>query len=65
MKIFVPMSDALLSEHGELSGTLVPFTPDLLLNRPEGEKRQEPACWISTSERRKVEPRMSSTSTSS
>jgi len=65
MKIFVPMSDALLSEQGELSGTLVPFTPDLLLKRPEGEKRQEPDHWISTAERRKVEPRMGSISTSS
>ena len=45
MKVFVPMSDALLSDQGELTGTLVPFDP-LFLTAQVGED-DRPANWIS------------------
>jgi len=46
MKVFIPITDALLSDRGELSGVLVPFTPDLLVNRVKQNRKQKPDHWI-------------------
>lgn len=50
MKVFVPMSDALLSDRGELSGNLVPFTRDLLVRRAERPAKQSRDYWASSPE---------------
>ncbi|MFT5212103.1 MAG: hypothetical protein ACI9CE_003845 [Flavobacterium sp.] len=44
MKIFIPISDALLSERGELKGALVPFAPELLTDK---SKKGRPNNWLS------------------
>ena len=44
MKVFVPISDDLLSERAELKGALVPFTPELLSDKFEGNR---PTNWLS------------------
>jgi len=48
MKVFVPVSDDLLSKRGADSSRLVPFNPEYLA----GSKRQgrKPANWISDSD---------------
>ena len=45
MKVFIPMSDALLSECGELSEELIPFTPELII-KVGAEKREPPNGWL-------------------
>ncbi|MFT7687576.1 MAG: hypothetical protein ACI9FB_002932 [Candidatus Azotimanducaceae bacterium] len=44
MKIFVPISDQLLSDRAELKGALVPFTQKMLADKLEKER---PANWLS------------------
>lgn len=41
MKVFIPISDAQLSDRGELCGTPVPFTLDLLAKRAVSREKQE------------------------
>jgi hypothetical protein len=48
MKKFVPMSDELLSEQGEMTGTLVPFNPEFLVAIEIGNGRK-PVNWVSKS----------------
>ena len=43
MKVFIPMSDKLLSEQAAMSGLLVPFDPEFLLESIEIEK---PDNWV-------------------
>ena len=59
MKVFVPMSDALLSDQGELTGTLVPFDP-LFLNIQSGEENR-PANWISDTDFNAARQRLNQT----
>ena len=44
MKIFVPISDELLSERAELKGALVPFAPELLV---DNSQKGRPNNWLS------------------
>jgi|SaaInl7_135m_RNA_FD_contig_21_2059848_length_318_multi_3_in_0_out_0_1 hypothetical protein len=46
MKVFVPMSDEVLGETGELHGKLVPFSPEFLEPNRENANRK-PCNWIS------------------
>jgi len=49
MKIFIPMSDRIVDEKGELSADLVPFNPDFL--SCEGiPARSRPSNWINDSD---------------
>ena len=44
MKVFIPMTDKMLSEQAEMTGVLVPFTPELIV---DGESKQaKPVNWI-------------------
>ncbi|MDP7575718.1 MAG: hypothetical protein QGH99_02040 [Pseudomonadales bacterium] len=47
MKVFVPISDDLLSDQAELPGKLVPFSPEYLVVDVESESCTKPANWIS------------------
>ena len=55
MKIFVPMSDKLLSNDAEMRGMLVPFTPELLQSNGDQApaetppKRRRLVNWIQES----------------
>ncbi|MDA9063724.1 hypothetical protein N9514_01015 [Pseudomonadales bacterium] len=49
MKIFIPMSDQIVDEKGELSADLVPFNPDFLSH--QGSPAQgRPSNWINDSD---------------
>jgi hypothetical protein len=49
MKIFVPMSDRIVDEKGELSAELVPFNPDFL-SRDGVLTDSRPNNWINESD---------------
>jgi len=46
------MSDELLSEQGEMTGTLVPFNPEFLLEAVEIGNGRKPVNWVSESDYR-------------
>lgn len=53
MKVFIPVSDAILGTAGELGGQLVPFQPDFLpASTTSGRSKEgyKPANWISDSD---------------
>lgn len=47
MKIFVPMPDEILIDRGDLSGRLVPFSPDFLVPNECANEGKKPRNWIS------------------
>ncbi len=47
MKIFVPMPDDILIERGDVSGRLVPFSPEFLMPSGEVKEGKKPRNWIS------------------
>lgn len=47
MKVFVPISDALLGNKGRLTETLVPFNPEFLPETGRAREGRKPANWIS------------------
>ena len=46
MKVFIPMSDALLTDKGEMTGTPVPFDPVFLQLEVQIGEAEKPANWI-------------------
>ncbi len=52
MRKFIPMSDELLSEQGEMTGTLVPFNPEFLLEAVEIGNGRKPVNWVTESDYR-------------
>jgi hypothetical protein len=46
MKVFIPMSDRIVDDNGELSGDFVPFKPEFLSPESGVRANQRPANWI-------------------
>lgn len=46
MKVFVPISDALLGTKGRVTETLVPFNPEFLPEAGRAKEGCKPANWI-------------------
>ena len=49
MKIFVPMSDAVLGDNGEVCQSLVPFDPAFLLEGERASEGRKPSNWVTDS----------------
>mgnify|MGYP001063687768 CR=1 FL=1 len=49
MKVFVPMSDAILGHNAELCQRLVPFDPSYLTESQERRRGHKPSNWVNDS----------------
>ncbi len=61
MKIFVPLSDAVLGRDSELYGQLVPFDPSFLAAGQERSEGRKPSNWISESDYEQARERLYAT----
>jgi len=58
MKIFVPMSDAVLGVNGEVCQSLIPFDLSFLGSTEESGEGKKPHNWVSDSDRDQAKQRL-------
>ena len=58
MKVFVPMSDSVLGDNGEVCESLIPFDPSFLASTQEPGAGKKPNNWVSASDREQARQRL-------
>ena len=58
MKVFVPMSDAVLGDNGEVCQSLIPFDLSFLEITQEAAEGKKPNNWVSDSDREQAQQRL-------
>ena len=58
MKVFVPMSDSVLGDNGEVCQSLVPFDLSFLGSTQEPAAGKKPNNWVSDSDREQARKRL-------
>ena len=58
MKVFVPMSDSVLGDNGEVCQSLVPFDLSFLGNTQKPAAGKKPNNWVSDSDREQARQRL-------
>jgi hypothetical protein len=58
MKVFVPMSDFILGDNGEVCQSLIPFDLSFLGSTQELSKGKKPNNWVSHSDREQARQRL-------
>ena len=58
MKVFVPMSDAVLGDDGEVCQSLIPFDLSFLESTREPGEGNKPRNWVSDSNREQARQRL-------
>ena len=61
MKVFVPMSDAVLGANGEVCQQLVPFDPSFLMEAHAPREGSKPSNWITESDCEQARERLFAT----
>ena len=58
MKIFVPMSDSVLGDNGEVCQSLIPFDLSFLGSTQEAPAGKKPNNWVLDSDREQARQRL-------
>jgi len=58
MKVFVPMSDSVLGDNGEVCQSLIPFDLSFLGSAQEAGAGKKPSDWVSNSDREQARQRL-------
>jgi hypothetical protein len=58
MKVFVPMSDAVLGDNGEVCQSLIPFDLSFLGSTQEPGEGKKPSNWVSDSDGEQARQRL-------
>ncbi len=58
MKVFVPMSDAVLGDNGEVCQSLIPFDLSFLGSTQEPGEGKKPSNWVAGSNRKQARERL-------
>lgn len=58
MKVFVPMSDSVLGDNGEVCQSLIPFDLSLLGGTQEPGAGKKPNNWVPDSDREQARQRL-------
>ncbi|HIE86356.1 MAG: hypothetical protein ABGY43_16475 [bacterium] len=58
MKVFVPMSDAVLGDNGEVCQSLIPFDLSFLGSTQEPDEGKKPSNWVSDYDREQARQRL-------
>ena len=58
MKVFVPMSDSVLGDNGEVCQSLIPFNLSFLVSTEEPGAGKKPNNWVSDSNREEARQRL-------
>jgi len=61
MKVFVPMSDAVLGDNGEVCQSLIPFDTSFLGNRQDAVEDRKPSNWVPDYDRDQARQRLFAT----
>jgi hypothetical protein len=61
MKVFVPMSDLVLGDNGEVCESLIPFDLSFLGSKQEPGAGKKPNNWVSDSDPKQARQRLFST----
>ena len=58
MKVFVPMSDSVLGDNGEVCQSLIPFDLSFLESTQKSAAGKKPNNWVSDSDREQARQRL-------
>jgi hypothetical protein len=58
MKVFVPMSDSVLGDNGEVCQSLIPFDLSFLATNQEPGEGKKPNNWVADSDRAQARQRL-------
>ena len=58
MKIFVPISDSVLGDNGEVCQSLIPFDPSFLRGAQQTAAGKKPSNWVLDSDREQARQRL-------
>ena len=61
MKVFIPMSDAVLGDNGEVCQSLIPFDLSFLGSTQEPSEGKKPSNWVSDYDLEQVRQRLFAT----
>ncbi|MDC0069162.1 hypothetical protein OAL10_10280 [Gammaproteobacteria bacterium] len=61
MKVFVPMSDAVLGDNGEVCQSLIPFDTSFLGNTQDAVEDRKPSNWVPDCDRDQARQRLLAT----